>query len=114
MASPINKKTLKHLTELTRIELNTREEEKILKDLQKIVGYFKELQELDTRGVEPMSGGTSLKNVFRDDAEGENSNRGAGRESFPEEQGGFLKIPAVFSAKGGSLPVRQAGASGGE
>lgn len=96
MASPINKKTLKHLAELARIELNAREEEKILKDIQKIVGYFKELQELNTQGVAPMSGGTSLKNVFRDDAEGESTNRGAGREHFPEEQGGFLKIPAVF------------------
>jgi aspartyl-tRNA(Asn)/glutamyl-tRNA(Gln) amidotransferase subunit C len=96
MASPINKKTLRHLAELARIELNSREEEKILKDLQKIVGYFEELQELDAKGVQAVSGGTNLKNIFREDVGRTPANRGTEIESFPEEQDGFLKIPAVF------------------
>lgn len=96
MASPINKKTLKHLAELSRIKLEEREGEKILKDLQSIVAYFDELQTLDTEGVEPVAGGTRLKNIFRADESRENTNRGAGRDDFPESEDGYMKVPAVF------------------
>lgn len=96
MASPISKKILKHAAELARIELTAREEERLLKDLQKIVDYFGELQALDTAGVEPMAGGTTLTNAFRSDTERENTNRGAGRDQFPETQKGYLKVPSVF------------------
>lgn len=96
MPSLINKKTLEYLANLARIELDPREEEKLLKDLQKILDYFEELKTLDTKNVEPLTGGTRLKNVFRDDGERENTNHGAGVEAFPETHDGFLKIPPVF------------------
>ncbi|MBU6500312.1 MAG: Asp-tRNA(Asn)/Glu-tRNA(Gln) amidotransferase subunit GatC [Patescibacteria group bacterium] len=96
MSSPINKKTLEHLAELARIKLNTQEEEKLLQDLQKILEHFEELKTLDTAGVEPMSGGGGLKNIFRDDAAAENTNQRAGIEQFPDKQDDYLKVPPVF------------------
>jgi aspartyl-tRNA(Asn)/glutamyl-tRNA(Gln) amidotransferase subunit C len=96
MASSLNKRDLEHLAKLARIELDPKEEEKLLKDLGNILDHFKELQELDTKNVAPMTGGTDLKNVFRDDTESENTNRGAGVEAFPEAKDGYLKIPPVF------------------
>lgn len=96
MTSPIHKKTLEHLAELSRIELNPEEEEKLLKDLGKILDHFRELQEVDTANVEPMTGGSDLKNVFRNDDERENTQKGAGVEAFPEHENGYLRIPPVF------------------
>jgi len=96
MASAITKKELEHLAKLARIELDPKEEEKLLKDLGNILDYFKELQELDTTDVAPMTGGTDLRNAFREDDERENTDRGAGVEAFPELKDGFLKIPPVF------------------
>jgi aspartyl-tRNA(Asn)/glutamyl-tRNA(Gln) amidotransferase subunit C len=100
MASEINKHELEHLAKLARIELDPAEEEKLLKDLGAILNYFKELQEVDTSAVEPMTGGTDLRNIFREDSEEnggrENTNRGAGVDAFPESQNGYLKIPPVF------------------
>ena len=95
MAS-IDKKTLEHLADLARIELDPREEEKLLKDLGNIIGYFEELKSLDTSDIEPMTGGTNAKNIFRDDEERENTDQGKGVESFPNPEKGFLKIPPVF------------------
>ena len=92
----LDKKTLEHLAKLARIELDPKEEEKLLKDLGNILDYFKELQELDTANVPPMTGGTDLKNIFREDGERENTNRRAGVDAFPEKENGFLKIPPVF------------------
>ena len=96
MASPISKHELEHLAKLARIELDPKEEEKLLTDLGNILEHFKELEALDTSTVAPMTGGTELKNIFREDAERENTNRGAGVDAFPEKEKGFLKIPPVF------------------
>jgi aspartyl-tRNA(Asn)/glutamyl-tRNA(Gln) amidotransferase subunit C len=100
MASEITKKELEHLAKLSRIELDPKEEEKLLKDLSNILDYFKELQQLDTSAVAPMTGGTDIKNNFREDGEdngvSESTNKGAGVEAFPEEKNGFLKVPPVF------------------
>ncbi|MEK7174098.1 MAG: Asp-tRNA(Asn)/Glu-tRNA(Gln) amidotransferase subunit GatC [Patescibacteria group bacterium] len=96
MPSPITKATIAHLANLTRLRLTPAEEERLLHDLQKILEHFEELSAVETTGVPPMTGGTAERNVFRDDAERENTNRGAGKESFPETEDGYLKIPGVF------------------
>ena len=96
MSSPIDKRELEHLAKLARIEIDPKEETKLLADIRGIVEYVSELQKLDTSGVEPMSGGGKLMSVFRGDAERENTNQGAGRESFPETENGYLKVPPVF------------------
>jgi aspartyl-tRNA(Asn)/glutamyl-tRNA(Gln) amidotransferase subunit C len=102
MAAPINKNTLKQLAELARLKLTTKESDEQLKDLKKILKYFEELQEVDTEGVEPMNGGTLLKNIFRDDSinleQKAQSVDDTGRiiESFPETDKGYLKVPKIL------------------
>lgn len=96
MPSPINKKVVKHLAELARLELTPKEEERLMKDLQGIVAHFEDLQRVDTSNIKPMAGGTSLRNNFREDEERKNKYAGAGVEAFPDKENGFLKIPRVF------------------
>ena len=96
MSSPITKTTLAHLAELARIELSAEETEKLLKDLQKILGHFEELKTLDTSGITPMNGGTTLENSFREDDERENTLQGKGKDAFPNTQEDYLKVPPVF------------------
>jgi len=116
MPTPINKKTLEYLAELSRIELEKESEEKLLKDLQKILAYFEELREVDTENIEPMAGGTLVlsevegieKNFFREDVptqinadnisvnQHSNQRKSALTGQFPEEKNGFLKVPPVF------------------
>ena len=96
----IGKKELEHLAQLSRIEIDPKEADKLITDLGAILDHFKELQALDTSNVPPMTGGTDLINVFRADGEDdggrENTNRGAGVEAFPESKNGYLKVPPVF------------------
>jgi aspartyl-tRNA(Asn)/glutamyl-tRNA(Gln) amidotransferase subunit C len=96
----IGKKELEHLAQLSRIELDPKEEDKLLADLGAILDHFKELQALDTTNVPPMTGGTDLMNIFREDGEEaggrENTNRGAGVDAFPESKDGYNKVPPVF------------------
>jgi aspartyl-tRNA(Asn)/glutamyl-tRNA(Gln) amidotransferase subunit C len=96
MSSPINKKTLEHLAELARIELSAHEEEKFLKELESVLGYFEELRAVDTSAVQPLAGRISEINVLREDTERENTNLGRGKNDFPSDTEGFLKVPPVF------------------
>jgi aspartyl-tRNA(Asn)/glutamyl-tRNA(Gln) amidotransferase subunit C len=94
--APITREVLEHLASLARIQLTPEEEEKFLKDLQSILDYFKELQEVNTEHVEPLSGGTLLTNVFREDEERRNTLRGQGSKDFPLHDNSYLMIPPVF------------------
>ena len=99
---PITKETLAYLAALARIDLEPKEEERLLLDLQRILAYVSELRALDTSGVTPMNGGTSLTNVFRADGERTNTHRGAGTGQFPETKDGYLKVPSVFGNRDSS------------
>ncbi len=111
----IDKKTLEYLAELGRIELDKKSEDKLLGDLQKILEHFKELEEVDTENIEPMSGANIFSaNVFREDEFIEVDKRGRENleadlrgkpalsraegliDQFPEKENGYLKIPPVF------------------
>ena len=94
----IDKKTLEYLAELGRIELAESEKEKLLKDLQEILGHFQELQKIDTTDAEPMSGGGLSKDVSRPDEISDRQLKLNDNliQAFPEKENNFLKVPPVF------------------
>lgn len=93
----ISEKDIEHLAELSRIAIKAEQKEKLTRDLFEILEYMRELKEVDTSGVSPMGGGTMNRNVFRNDAEERSGfDAEAARNAFPEQEGGFLKVPPVF------------------
>jgi aspartyl-tRNA(Asn)/glutamyl-tRNA(Gln) amidotransferase subunit C len=93
----ITRDQLKNLAELARIELTPDEEEKLLQDLESILGYVQQLNEVPTDGVAPMTGGTALANVLRSDDSTDMAIDGtAARHAFPDERDELLKVPPVF------------------
>ncbi len=93
----ITKKELEHLADLARIELHEHEKEKLLKDLEKILAHFEELKEVNTDNVIPVTGGTDLRNVLREDAVQKNRlGPDEARDAFPDEERGYLRVPPVF------------------
>ncbi len=106
----LTEKDVAHLAELAHIALTAEEKRSLLRDLEGILAHFEELKGVDTEHVPPMAGGTRLTNALRGDGEGAPLAAApvpSGVEAFPETRAGFLKVPPVFSAEGGS-------ASGGE
>ena len=96
MSSPITHDTLEHLARLARLELDPKEEEKLLKDLQSILNYFKELLQVKTEGGQTPIDKIPHKNVFREDGDRENTNHKEGIDQIPAQKDGFLEIPKVF------------------
>lgn len=96
----ITEETVEYLAKLSRMDLDEGEKKKLAGDLEEILNHFEELNEVDTATVEPMTGGTALRNVFReDDADVRSEMNGTPDDiiaAFPEYARGYLKVPAVF------------------
>ncbi|MEI6479848.1 MAG: Asp-tRNA(Asn)/Glu-tRNA(Gln) amidotransferase subunit GatC [bacterium] len=94
----ISKSEVKHLAELSRIELTDEEEERLAHDLGKILDHFAELKEVDTEKVSPLTGGALIMNALRDDSDSRGRiENDMAVEEFPDKAGGLLKVPPVFS-----------------
>jgi aspartyl-tRNA(Asn)/glutamyl-tRNA(Gln) amidotransferase subunit C len=81
---------------LARLRLSQEELATFTGQLNVIVDYVAQLQELDTRDVEPLAHGVELSNVFRDDVRGAALEREKALANAPKRnQVGFL-VPAVL------------------
>jgi len=79
--------------DLARIKLTDEEQVKYQKDLEEILGHVDELTKVETDEVEPMTGGTELRNVFREDLPIE---KDVFAPTFSEESNGYLKVPKIL------------------
>ena len=81
---------------LARLRLSPEEIDTFTGQLNSIVDYVAQLQELDTTGVEPLAHGIELRNVFRDDVRGPALDREQALANAPRrDKVGFL-VPAVL------------------
>jgi len=92
-AEPLDLAEIEHLALLSRLELSADEKTGFLGDLNKMLGYFQQLQELDTEGVPEMQRPISLVNVMRPDVPGEMFTQAQVLELAPESQDGFIRVP---------------------
>ena len=67
MANIISDETMEYVGILAKLELSEEEKEQAKKDMETMLDYIDQLNELDTTGVEPMSHVFPVHNVFRED-----------------------------------------------
>lgn len=93
----ISTSDVRHLAQLSSLQLDDNEAESLRVDLENILGYIEQLSELDTEGVEPTYQVTDLQNVWRDDTV---DDYGLGREVLlalaPETDMNQIKVPKVL------------------
>ena len=63
----ITREDILHLAKLSNFSLSEDEIKSLGTDLENIIGYISELNELDTEGVEPTYQVFEMENVWRDD-----------------------------------------------
>ena len=94
----ITKDEVKHLAKLSSISLNESEVENLRGDLENIVNYIKQLDELNTENVEPTYSVSENQNIWRED---KIDNYGVGKEELLALAGenieaGQVKVPKVL------------------
>lgn len=94
----MNRSQVKKLADLARLELTDEELDRFAAQLGAILGYVKQLEEVDVTGVEPTSQVTGLQNVLRDDTVDDSLSLTPEQiEAIaPEVRDGYLVVPAVF------------------
>lgn len=92
----IEKKDVEKLAELSRIEISEDEKEVLLKDLDAILGYVSEVQEVVTGEESPEAG--RLRNVMRSDEGAHESGEFTERimEEAPDTKDGFVKVKKIL------------------
>jgi aspartyl-tRNA(Asn)/glutamyl-tRNA(Gln) amidotransferase subunit C len=81
---------------LARLRLSPEELETFTGQLNSIVDYVAQLQELDTTGVEPLAHGIELRNVFRDDVRGPALELEQALANAPKRNRENFLVPAVL------------------
>ena len=90
---------MNHLIELARLDLAEGEAAELRGELNAILGYFEQLQAVDTEGVEEMQRPVALVNVMRDDVPGDMLTHAALETLAPQLQGGFVKVPRTVETE---------------
>jgi len=93
----LNKDSIKKLSKLCRIDCSENEQESLLNDLEKILSYVDQLQEVDTENV-PVCNHVlaDMANVMREDSVGETIPREVFLALAPEHTGGMVRVPPVI------------------
>jgi aspartyl-tRNA(Asn)/glutamyl-tRNA(Gln) amidotransferase subunit C len=81
---------------LARLRLSADELQTFTGQLNSIVHFVEQLQELDTKDVEPLAHGIEVRNVFRDDVRGPSLPREAALANAPRHNDEGFLVPAVI------------------
>jgi aspartyl-tRNA(Asn)/glutamyl-tRNA(Gln) amidotransferase subunit C len=93
----ITREDVLHLAELSNISLSEAQIEPLIKDLDNIVNYFSQLDELNTENVEPTYQCFDMQNVWREDnIEEFEANREDLLALTVESEDNQIKVPKVL------------------
>ncbi|MBV6643496.1 MAG: Asp-tRNA(Asn)/Glu-tRNA(Gln) amidotransferase subunit GatC [Cyclobacteriaceae bacterium] len=92
----INKEVLQKIAHLARLDLKPEKEESLKQDLEEILDWVEELNEVDTEGIEPLTNMSFEVNTLREDKVGEVLPREKGLKNAPAHDDQYFRVPKVL------------------
>jgi aspartyl-tRNA(Asn)/glutamyl-tRNA(Gln) amidotransferase subunit C len=90
---------LAYLEKLARVRLSGESREKLRSELERIIGFVKQLQGIDTAGIEARAYVGGFEQHMRDDVTTSCLSRDEVMEEAPESDGGFFVVPPVIDTE---------------
>ena len=87
---------VKHVANLARLAITEEEAEKLTNELDAIIFFAEQLNELDTENVEPTSHVLDMKNIFREDVAKPGLPVEEVLKNAPDHENGQIKVPAII------------------
>jgi aspartyl-tRNA(Asn)/glutamyl-tRNA(Gln) amidotransferase subunit C len=87
---------VEHVAWLAHIELTEEEKEVFAEQFNRILDFFKKIDEVDTSNVPPTYHVLDLVNVFRKDEVGEPLPKDSVLMNAPKKEDGFFKSPRII------------------
>src|SRR3954465_11105244 len=92
----VTNEQVRHIARLARIEMSDEELERLLPELNNILGWVEQLGEVNTDGVEPLTAVIDQKLRLRDDVVNDGNIRDEVLANAPDAQHGFFAVPKVI------------------
>jgi aspartyl-tRNA(Asn)/glutamyl-tRNA(Gln) amidotransferase subunit C len=92
----VSPEQVRHIAKLARIAMSDEELERLLPELNNILGWVEQLAEVDTDGVEPLTAVIDQKLRLRDDVVNDGNVRDKVLANAPDAQHGFFAVPKVI------------------
>lgn len=93
----INKDEIKHIADLSMLNLTDEEVEKYTTNMQEIVGFANKINELETDGVTESAFALDTYNVFRRDEVRESFDRDMLLKNAPSSNGEAYSLPGMMN-----------------
>ena len=91
----ITKDEVLYVAHLARLDLNDKSIERFAGQIDKILDYIDQLDQVETEGIRPTSHAIFLTNAFRDDEQGEHLERDRVLANAPDQEDGSFVVPKV-------------------
>lgn len=92
----MKKTTVQHVARLANLKLGEKEISKFQKQLVEILDYVNQLNQVNTKGVEPTNQVTGLENVSREDNPRPSLSQNEVLTNAKSKERGMFKIKAIF------------------
>lgn len=87
---------VEYVAKLAKLELEPSEKAEYTEKLNSILEYMQQLQELDTRDIEPTTHVLPLNNVFREDELKPCLPREKALQNAPDQVDGYFRVPRIL------------------
>lgn len=92
----ITKQEVEHVARLARLELSEQQKNMFTEQLSNILTYVEQLNELDTKSVEPTSHVLDISNVMREDVPHESLPQEKALANAPDKAAGHYRVPKII------------------
>lgn len=94
----IDREQVNKVAHLARLDITSDEAQQFTTQLNSILDYFEQLQELDTDEVEPTTRAIETSNITRADKLEPFPNKQDLLKSAPEQDGDYFRVPKIMSS----------------
>ncbi len=92
----VSPEQVRHIAKLARIATSDEEIERLVPELNNILGWIEQLDEVDTEGVEPLTAVIDQKLRLREDKVTDGDCRDEILANAPDAEHGFFAVPKVI------------------
>ena len=93
----ISRDEVKKVAQLARLELNENEIQNHAEQLEKILGYIKQLEKINTENIPCTTRAIEVVNVLRKDEKKEYENSEELLDLAPSRENKFFKVPKIIN-----------------
>jgi len=90
---------INHVSKLANLSLSDTEKEKLQTQLIETAEYVKELDEVNTEGIEPISQVTGLENILREDSIKPSLTQEEALKNTKSAHKGFFKVKGILDSE---------------